>query len=333
MTDAPRRVLVEVADPSYGPGMDPTEAPTAAVDTAVEGVAWAPRRPAADAAGPVAFVDGVQQIEAWLTLTVAGEPDVHAGLACAVGAGVVVAQPGRRARGAELHVERLVMAAGRRRVHLPAVGGFSWRAIAEAGQEVDALQRRVGAARQAIEHTLAEAHAAADRLLVLDGRLSFLRDGAGPVVGAVKSHHRMYLPPDETMTVTALAVGERTPLFAIGTDRYSWYQRLPVPRAQGWAGILRGEVSAAHGVARAAELADRATSTLPFFAGRPHRDARAPQNLAPIAGLEERLRHRLGDRRLALRAVRRAAAAATVDGLPEALGVLEPDPPMLETTR
>ena len=39
MTDAPRRVLVEVADPSYGPGMDPTEAPTAAVDPAVVGVA------------------------------------------------------------------------------------------------------------------------------------------------------------------------------------------------------------------------------------------------------------------------------------------------------
>lgn len=334
MTDAPRPVHVEVADPSYGPGMDPTDAETATVDTAVEGIAWRPVRPAEDvAAGPVAFVDGVQQIEAWLTLSVPGEPDVHAGLACAVGAGVVLTAPGRRARVVDMRLERLVMAAGRRRLHLPAVGGFGWRAIADAGHEVDALQRRVGAARQALEHSLAEAHATAERLLVLDGRLSFLRDTPGPVVGAIKSHHRMYLQQEGSAVVAELGVGERTPLFAIGTDRYSWYQRLPVASPRGWSGILRGEVAAGHGVARARELADRATATLPAFAGRPHRDARAPQNLAPIAGLEERLRHRLGDRRLALRAVRRAAAAATLDGAPAPLSAHAPDPEpdLLET--
>lgn len=332
MTDAPRRVLVEVADPSYGPGMDPTEIGTAAVDTAVETERWAPRRPPADAAGPVAFVDGVQQIEAWLTLTVPGEPGVHVGLACAVGAGVVLTAPGQRARVADLRLERLVPAAGRRRLHLPAVGGFTWHPVADAGEEVDALQRSVGRARQGMELTLAERYADPGRLLVLDGRLSFLRDEGAPVVGAVKSHHRVYLPPEEAAVVADLGVGERTPLFSIGTDRYSWYQRLPVPRAEGWAGILRGEVAATHGVARAGALADRAAVTLPHFAGRPHRDARAPQNLAPIAGLEERLRHRLGDRRLALRAVRRAAAAATIDGVPTPLGAEEPEPQMVETT-
>lgn len=318
--------VVEVADPSYGPGMDPAEGDTAAVDTSVEGIAWAPVRPAAPPDGPIAFIDGVQQIEAWLTVSVPGEPGVRAGLACAVAAGVVEAAPGARARVTATRVQRLVMAAGDRALMLPPVGGFAWDSRTEAGAESTALQRRVGAARQELEHGLAEAHATPDRLVVLDGRLSFLRDTPGPVMGAIKSHHRMYLQPAEAGVVTALAVGERTPLFAIGADRLSWYQRLPVADARGWAGILRGEVARGHGTARARALADRATAALPRFAGRPHRDPRAPQNLAPIAGLEEHLRRRLGDRRLALRAVRRAAAGARLDALPVALGVDAPQP-------
>ena len=40
-------------------------------------------------------------------------------------------------------------------------------------------------------------------------------------------------------------------------------------------------------------LADRVTALLPVFAGRAA-DARTPQNLVPVAGLEGWLRHRLG---------------------------------------
>ena len=95
---------------------------------------------------------------------------------------------------------------------------------------------------------------------------------------------------------------------------------------EGWAGILRGEVARSVGVARAVELADRAASELPRFAGRAHRDPRAPQNLAPIGGLEARLKHRMGDRRLAVRAIRRAALTATLDRRPAtAVGVEEPE--------
>jgi hypothetical protein len=127
--------------------------------------------------------------------------------------------------------------------------------------------------------------------------------------------------------VVALRVGQRTPLFAIGEDRLSWYQRLPGAGEEGWAGILRGEVARAVGTEEARRLADRAAVELPRMAGRPHRDPRAPQNMAPIAGLEERLRHRLGDRRLALRAVRRAAAAAALQAGPGLrVGVAEPQP-------
>jgi hypothetical protein len=55
-------------------------------------------------------------------------------------------------------------------------------------------------------------------------------------------------------------------------------------------------------------LADRIALTLPRFASEAHKDARAPQNLYPIAGLERELRHRLGDSGVLYRALRRASA-------------------------
>lgn len=324
MSASPDSPFVEVGDPGYGAGVDPADLAMAQVDTTVEGIAWSPRDPGADPGGPIAFVDGVQQVEAWLTVAVPGEAGVVPGLACAVGAGAVLTEPGGPARIERLAVRRLVMLAGHRTLHLPARGGHEWESLAGAGLEPSALQRNVGAARSRMELTLAEGLSAAGRLVVLDGPLHHLRDGGGPVIGAVKSHQRMYLGGDELAVVGALAVGQRTPLFAVGDDRYSWYQRLPVADARGWAGILRGEVARTHGVARAAALADRATSALPRFAGRPHRDPRAPQNLSPVAGLEQRLRHRLGDRRLALRAVRRAATMASLGGAEVAVAVAEP---------
>jgi hypothetical protein len=57
----------------------------------------------------------------------------------------------------------------------------------------------------------------------------------------------------------------------------------------------------------AVELADASAGILPRFASLPHWDPRAPQNLVPIAGLEKRLRHLLGDRVLVNRMIRDAA--------------------------
>jgi Uncharacterized protein conserved in bacteria len=61
----------------------------------------------------------------------------------------------------------------------------------------------------------------------------------------------------------------------------------------------------------AVELADVSTATLPRFASTPYKDARAPQNLVPIAGLEKRLRALLGDSRLLHRTLVRNASLAT----------------------
>lgn len=304
---------VQVTDPTYGPMLDPRETRAAAVRTDVEQVAWAPCSPAATPAAALVFVDGIQQVEAWISVTPGDDPHPVAGVAFAVGAGAVFCA-GTTAEIRDLRIRRAVVTEGERCLHLPRVGAYAWDVRAGAGGEPRQLADRVATMRHEMERDVAERLTAPDRLVVLDGRLTHLRDAGGPVIGAVKSHHVMYLDGAEAGVVTALRVGQRTPLFAIGDDRFSWYQRLPGVGEAGWAGILRGEVSRAFGVDTARRLADRAAQDLPRYAGRPHRDPRAPQNMQPIASLESRLRHRLGDRRLAFRAVRQAAARAYMDG-------------------
>jgi hypothetical protein len=51
---------------------------------------------------------------------------------------------------------------------------------------------------------------------------------------------------------------------------------------------------------------DATAAALPPLGSAAHKDARAPQNLTPIAGLERRLKRMLGDRRLLLRSARAA---------------------------
>ena len=75
---------------------------------------------------------------------------------------------------------------------------------------------------------------------------------------------------------------------------YGCYLRVgdPGPWAGPWAGIARLEMPSGIGRAAAVEAAERAAGWLPVFASALHRDARAPVNLTPIAGLERHL-HRL----------------------------------------
>jgi hypothetical protein len=141
--------------------------------------------------------------------------------------------------------------------------------------------------------------------VLADGPLKSLREEtASPVVGVVKRFARAYLDREYDALLPRLAAGERTPLFALAyegqrRERYAWYQRL-VPSRPAWhdhAGLVRCEVRAGVGLDRARALADRVTSTLPRFAGRPT-DPRYPQNLAPVGGLEGWLQHRMGHRGL-----------------------------------
>jgi hypothetical protein len=159
---------------------------------------------------------------------------------------------------------------------------------------------------------LATGAPADDELLVVDGPLGDRRH-IGGAVGYVKAHHVSYLSPAQQLVVGALAPGQRTPLFAVGAHRFrwSWYLRLPGPATHPWWGIVRCEASGELSRDAAVAVADRVAATLPRFASQPHNDARAPQNLHPIAGLERELRRRLGDPLLLERALRRAAASSS----------------------
>ena len=122
-------------------------------------------------------------------------------------------------------------------------------------------------------------------------------------LGFIKSHRAAYLPPEQHAMVGALAAGQRTPVFRMGTswDRHSWYLRLRACPSAPWAGIVRVECSADLPVDEVVALADLSQVTLVRFASTEYKDARAPQNLYPIAGLERELRRRLGDSRLLYR--------------------------------
>ncbi len=149
-------------------------------------------------------------------------------------------------------------------------------------------------------------------LLIVDGPLRG-RQHLPRVLGYIKSHHATYLPPELNALVRALAPGQRTPAFHMGTswDRHSWYLRLPGPAGFPWAGVVRAECPADLPIAEVTRLAGLSQRCLGRFASAAYKDSRAPQNLYPIAGLERELRRRLGDPRLLYRALRAAASPET----------------------
>src|SRR5664280_132375 len=146
-------------------------------------------------------------------------------------------------------------------------------------------------------------------LLVVDGPLRG-RTHLPRTLGYIKTHHSEYLPPDLHAMVGRLGPDQRTPVFLVGSswDRHTWYLRLPCRPGAPWAGVVRVECSADLNANDAIDLANLSQATLCRYASAEYKDARAPQNLYPIAGLERELRRRLGDPRLMYRALRTAAA-------------------------
>ena len=145
------------------------------------------------------------------------------------------------------------------------------------------------------------------------------------------------LAREHWVRVPEQTAGERSGLFAMEDALYGCYLRVgdPGPWAGSWAGIARLEMPSGIGRAAAVEAADQAAGWLPGFASALHRDARAPVNLTPIAGLEKYLHRRQGDARLALRAVREAVLEHNREGrngmiagghAPGAAGVSGPPP-------
>jgi hypothetical protein len=306
-----------MARPSYSFRLDPfaadydaalqlneAEEPTANVDVKVERSAWEAVRPE-DAPGPlrVFFVDGVRRVEH--RLLVDGAEGSLFGLLGSFGVGAACLER-RSARVSHEHVGRLCVVGGGALlpgVSAPVPGGrgslsFEPRLVPENTPlaPLDGLQTamREGEAR------LAETLGGFGEMVVLDGPLTYLGSTTAPIVGLVKRLIRPYLAPPESALLRGLEVGARTPLFLIEdarAPRYSWYLRLARGRViqAALTGVVRLETSGALPLSEAVALADAACRVLPRLASDAAHDPRAPSNLVPIGGLEQRLRRLLGD--------------------------------------
>lgn len=329
------RISVAAWSPEYSAEIDlgPEEVTVEQVDCSVEPGPWEPRSPGdigALAEAPLAFVDGTRRIDARLFLSNNGSAPVS-GLAGSVGVGAVVCDPApggpggrstpsdapRRARVAELRIDRFIAAGDGTRASLSGSAGLTYQPLPVPSNNIDGLVGAVHESMRVREAALA-VEMAADHLVFCDGPFAVMRPEPVRVVAFIKSHQRRYLDEDHEAVLGRLACGERTPLFAFGEPRprYSWYLRLCALQADdhAWHGLVRCEAPASLGLRAVIELADASAALLPQFASLPHWDPRAPQNLVPVAGLEKRLRHLLGDRELVYRMIRSAAKRAADEG-------------------
>lgn len=259
---------------------------------------------------PVAFVDGVRRVEANLYQHDPATGEVVRGVAGSHACGAVVADGEHPPRFVAEEVRRLVILGSNRDGTLsPVPGGWRWSADRVAGSEPDAPMVRLQQLMREAEGLLADRLCRRDWLVLVDGPLTYARSRDQPVAGYVKTHSTALLPPEHHRRIPELGPAQRSSLFRFG-ERYSCYLRLaPASRMAGpWAGIVRLEMPCSAGLDAAVAMSDALASILPRYAGVAHRDPRAPQNLQPVAALETRLRHLLGDARLAYRAVREAIA-------------------------
>lgn len=313
------RFWVDAWDPSYVAGAPddegPTEPSTAQLDPEVElpADAWAPIPPPPDVRAPdtVLLVDGVRRIDA-VVWTDEGHHHSYPGVCISYAAGVVRCDLRRgNAELAESEVKRGLFTASptatdiesgqvRYRVHMVKASDVSKLAGSAQGP-LTRLEMQVAATARKTVHD-------PGALLVVDGPLRGRNDLA-QAIGYDKTHRSSYLPPPLTAVVNALAPGQRSPVFRLGTrwSCYTWYLRLPGGTGAPWSGMVRVECSVNLTPTAAIGLADLSAITLPRFAASAYKDPRAPQNLVPIGGLEHRLRARLGDPRLLHRALTRAA--------------------------
>jgi hypothetical protein len=316
------RFAVDPWDPAYGASSDADDGPAGtrvAVDLSAEMPAdqWQPLTPPADERlrqRGIAFVDGVRRVEA--RIWVEGPDGVVPGVCASWGAGAVCCRDTTATVDPDaLEIGRSVAAPLPAGLLEPVVTRHAtYRPVPAGGPAPEDLWWAVQQEMNRAEVRIATAirRQAPDSLVVVDGPLRG-REQLPGVVGLVKSHHVTYLAGAAGSVLGGLAPGSRTPVFTItgGFPRHSWYVRLPgadsavVPLA----GVVRCECPISVTGDALVALADALTAVLPRYASSPVKDRRAPQNLTPIAGLERRLRHRLGAADVLYRALRQAAAA------------------------
>ena len=299
------KFTVEAWDSDYGAPTDAElEDASQNVDVSVElrPEDWRPLLPEIDPVTDVLFVDGVRRVDA--TLWIDQPPDFPGyALAATYAAGAV--RCNGTAHITETEVERGLFTSSPAADVVTGVGTYEVKATKGTTPEELwlGIQQRMGDLEAAVTRRTGGAE-----LLVVDGPLSHARDIEN-AVGYIKTQKVQYLPLELRQVLTSLPAGYRTPLFLTTTSwsRFSWYLRL-ANHAGPAGGLVRCEIDANCSPADAARIATRVSATLPRYASARHKDPRAPQNLYPIGGLERELRHRLGDKEMSMRALRRASA-------------------------
>ncbi|MFQ5522074.1 MAG: hypothetical protein ACE5F5_00655 [Acidimicrobiia bacterium] len=298
------KFTVEAWDSDYGTPTSPELLDSSEdVDTSVELKPddWRALVPDFEPAKDVLFVDGVRRVDATLWIE---QPDDYPGFALAATYGAGVVRCDGEAVFETARVERGLFTAAPAEDLTTRVGVYGVRATKGTTPEELwlGIQQRMGELEGQVAREVGGAE-----MVVVDGPLSHAREVEN-AVGYIKTQKVQYLPRELRPVLMALPTGHRTPLFLTTTSwsRFSWYLRL-APGVGPAGGLVRCEVGADRPVAEAVRIAHRVSATLPAFASEPHKDPRAPQNLYPIGGLERELRRRLGDRDLAVRALRRAS--------------------------
>jgi hypothetical protein len=272
------------------------------VDTSVETSEWVPREPQfVERPATIAFVDGVQRVE----MRVIGDRDgnIVYGAFASVAVGAVFVREGGSSLALETPLRVLALSDGETHDPVSVPCGEAtlvFRPQPTALTGLAAVQEAVQTARREAEIALGERlDEEGHEMVVVDGRLNWQPKRRAMVIGLVKTIHRRYLEGEQAAVIAQLAARTRTPLFRIGRDRavYSWYLRLTEGRRidHPWAGVVRVETLETIGIEAAVRLADLTACHLPSFASQSMHDPRAPQNLYPVGGLEEQLRHSLGD--------------------------------------
>jgi len=296
--------------PSYEPPASFELDGTEAVEPAESATFQAIAPPHADPIA-LAFVDGTRRVEIGLWQINRDTGETVRGIAGAYAVGAVVTGTGQPARIVGERIGRVCVWGGGRTGDLGPRNGYHWRSVSIASHDpVDPLNALQDLMRQA-EAALAEELAAAGWLVVLDGPLNRIRSISSMMAGYAKTHQRQLLPDDQHVRIPTLTVGQRCPIWALGSDRYTCYARVGTPGPVGspWGGIIRLEFPATFGFDAAVAAADQLTDRLPMYAGVPHRDPRAPQNLTPVRNLEQALARRIGTAKLSARTARDAVAA------------------------
>lgn len=324
---------VESWAPEYGASVeadleDVSERVDATVERALHD--WAPITPRPQQPPDrLQFVDGVRRIDA--TIWIHRGDRSHAGVCASVAAGIVECR-GPSAVVTEARVRRALIAPAVAEADPVRTRHGTYESIGTTGDDPGSAYLAIHARMTALEQSLVtqrtivrsldstvssvvwpESSLTTDEcdLVVFDGPLRGRDHPCG--VGYVKTQHVQYLPAEVVPILGQLDDGARTPLVRIGDRppwaRWSWYLRLPGVRSHPLAGVVRIELPGSIALDRAIERAELISTCLPRFASAAHKEPRAPQNLTPIAGLEQRLRHLLGDPILLERSLRLAAAA------------------------